>query len=302
MMVLADLSKRQALVMGVICTLASSLCMAIMSIAAKHLAMDISNDAILVSRFLVSLVIVMPFLLRHPRQLKCSRHHWGLLITRSSTGLFSIALFFYCMQFMPVADAVLLMSSAPIFVPLLVWAMTGIRTHGPVWIGIAVSVVGVAIVLRPQHGAFNWFSLIGLLSGFCAAIAMVILRRLSKEVSANTILFYYYVMGVLILAVFLPFGWRNPRPMDWWWMIAVGVFGMGYQWFLVIALKFTQIRIVAPLTLMGVVFSGILSAIILGQIPDVWFWIGSAVTAVGIIIVIDFTHRRSVVLGAQGED
>ena len=71
MMAVADMSRRQALVMGVICTLISSLCMAVMSIAAKRLAMDISNDAILVSRFLVSLVIVTPFLLRRPQQLKC---------------------------------------------------------------------------------------------------------------------------------------------------------------------------------------------------------------------------------------
>ena len=302
MMAVADMSRRQALVMGVICTLISSLCMAVMSIAAKRLAMDISNDAILVSRFLVSLVIVTPFLLRRPQQLKCSRRHWGLLITRSTTGLFSVALCFYCMQFMPVANAVLLMSSAPIFVPLLVWAMTGIKTQGPVWIGIAVSIVGVAIVLHPAHGAFDWFSLVGLLSGFCAAIAMVILRRLSKEVSANTLLFYYYVVGVVLLACFLPFGWHTPQPSDWWWMIAVGAFGMGYQWFLVIALKFTQIRIVAPLTLMGVVFSGLLSGVMLHQMPGLWFWIGAAVTAVGIIIVINFTHRRSVVLGGDSED
>ena len=297
-----SLSKRQALLMGVIFTLVSALCMAMMSVAAKHLATDISDDTILVSRFLVSLIIVMPFLLRRPQQLKCPRQHWALLITRSTTGLFSIALCFYCMRFMPVANAVLLMSSAPIFVPLLVWIMTGIKTHGPVWIGIAVSVVGVAIVLHPTHGTFNWFSIIGLLSGFFAAIAMVILRRLSKEVSANALLFYYYVVGLAILVVFLPHGWRNPQPADWWWMMAVGVFGMGYQWFLVTALKFTQIRIVAPLTLTGVVFSGMLSGIILHQVPGLWFWVGTVVTVVGIIIVINFTHRRSVVLGTDSED
>jgi len=302
MMAMGGLSKHQALVIGVICTLMSSLCMAVMSIAAKRLAVDISNDAILVSRFLVSLVIVTPFLLRRPEQLKCARRHWGLLITRSTTGLFSVALCFYCMRFIPVANAVLLISSAPIFVPLLVWVMTGIRTRGPVWIGIVVSIIGVGIVLHPKHGMFGGISLIGLLSGFCAAISMVISRRLSKEVSANQLLFYYYVVGLALLVIFLPFGWRNPQPADWVWMIVVGAFGMGYQWFLLVALKFNQIRIVAPLTLTSVVFSGILSGIMFHQMPGLWFWVGVLVTTIGIIIVIDFTHRRSIVLGVHGED
>jgi len=289
------MDKRGRVVVGVLLTLVSAFSVAAMGVCAKIVSKDISNDTILLARFLVSLIIVFPFLLTGGATIRIPRQYLPWLITRSTMGLFSIAACFYCMLSMPVANAVLLMNTAPIFVPLLVWFLTGIRTHGPVLIGILISVVGVAIVLHPGHGLLSWVSLVGVLSGFCAALAMVILRRLGKALPVNTMLLNYYIIGIIILAIFLPFGWRTPKPSDWVWMVGVGVFGFCYQWCMAKALQFTQIRVVAPVTLSSVLFGALLDWLVWGHVPDWQFWIGGITLVIGIVVVIDCTHRRSLV-------
>ena len=56
---------------------------------------------------------------------------------------------------MPLTNAILLTFSAPLWMPLIAWALFREKTTTATWIGAAVGFVGVVLVLEPRTPTFQ---------------------------------------------------------------------------------------------------------------------------------------------------
>lgn len=251
---------KQDIKLGVLMALMASLCNTFMSVFVKLIGHGQSMPSIVFSRFAIGFLVLLPWLLTEKNLLHVDNKTKVLL--RCITSIGAMVCVIYSLQFMPVANVLLLNNTFPLFLPLLTWIILGIRTPVKMLLGIAMGFIGVAFVLHPNAQTFNWHALIALLSGFLAAQAMLQIRLLTKNSSAKQILFYLFAVGTLVTALFVPFSFHMPTPQQMLLLFFVGLFGAGYQFFLTNALLFAKARIVSPIYFSCIVFAALLDWLI----------------------------------------
>lgn len=274
--------KEQHLPSAVLYILAATLCFACMGIFSKEVGDQVSIYTQLFCRFLINLLFLTPAIFTRFRYL-CTidtRRHLFLLIVRNFAGIASIGCTFYAIHKLTVTDAIVLNNTSALFVPLVVWIVLSVTTPLRVAMGSVIGFFGVLLVLGPTGEIFHPVSLIGLASGLLSAVALVMVREISKSISTERVLFHYVVMGTILFSCFLPFENGGPWPLQTWlFLLGLGFSGALYQVFLTHALSLSPVRILSSLSYMSIIFSAILEWFIWQKRLD---WIEMA----GIFLVI----------------
>ena len=245
-----------------------------MSLFGKLIGKEASTDTILFVRFAISLILLIPWLIKQPyAALKVE--HPKKLIWRSCFSLLSFACFFYSLRFISLTDAIVLNNTFPLFVPIVALVHSQIKTSRKVWIGIVVGFIGILLVLQPDTNVLHPYSFIALASGIFGAVAIVMIRYLTKSVSTLQILFYYFAINTLITALALPLGWQPLSPNIWMLLLGVGVFGALYQLFSTLCFAKSPVRLISPIMSIGIVSGGLVADFLLWhQSPNFWGFIG----------------------------
>jgi drug/metabolite transporter (DMT)-like permease len=100
------------------------------------------------------------------------------LWVRSVTGSVSMLLTFYALTHLPVATAVTLTNTFPLWVTLLAWPVLGQRPTPGVALALLSGIAGVCLIEQPQEGEFRQASAFALAAAFCTAVVMIGLHRL----------------------------------------------------------------------------------------------------------------------------
>ncbi len=261
-----------------------------MSLFGKIIGEDASTDTILFSRFLVSLILILPWVIKNPKEALLIVKP-TTLITRSAFTLLAFASFFWALKFIPLSNALLLNNTFPLFVPIVALCI-GFTTPPKVWVGILIGFIGVALVLKPETGFFHLPSIIALVSGILAAITIVIIRNLTKTTPVVQILFYNFLICSILTAIFLPFGWKSFGVNTFLLLLGVGIFGTAYQFFSTLAYAKAPVRITSSLMFLCIVFGIVADGLIWHKIPDAMTLTGMALVIVGGIVTIYFGQRE----------
>ena len=280
------------LALGIRYGLLSAFSLALMSFFVRLIGHHVPTGMILFFRFFFSFLILLPFCYLDSK-FSFRIHKSYLFFMRAIFGALAMLGFFLCIRSMPLANAILLLNSAPIYVPMIVFFTVGIKTTKMAWLGVFISLFGLIIILDPVGNAFFHFALLyGLMAGVGSAIATVILRFLSRHYhySASTILFYYLLFCTLACGVFLPFVWTAITLHELLLLGAVGIFGFLFQWFLAKSLQYTKIRLISPLLLSSVVFGALFAWLYWGEMLTWQMWVGTLTLTIGLIMVIRFVH------------
>jgi drug/metabolite transporter (DMT)-like permease len=250
-------TTRNNLPLGIAFIVAAFFCVAVMSTFGKA-ASGVPVAMISFFQSFISLVLFLPWVLRHGRRdLKTGQVK--LNIFRALSGLLSQVLYFQAVREMPLVDAVLLVNAAPLFIPLvaLVWSRTPISAA--VGISLAVGFIGVAMIIHPsKYLLVNPSALIALSAAVFSAIALVTVNKLSATDPADTILFYYFLIASLATAPFAVASWANPTPVEWGYLLGIGVFMALAQLLIILAYRHAAAGQIAPFNFSVVVFSGLI--------------------------------------------
>lgn len=276
---------------GVFFAILAALSFTLMSLFGKIIGDLASTDTIIFFRFFISLILLTPWIVKDPKAVLHIAKPMTI-ISRSLFTLLAFVCFFYALKFIPLSNALLLNNSFPLFVPIAVWLMAGHRTSYKVWSGIVLGFIGIALVLQPGSGFFQFASVIGLASGILAAIAIVIIRRLTKIAPVTQILFYNFLICSILTALFLPLGWQSFDRRTFLFLIAVGVFGAAYQLFSTLSYAKAPVRITSPLLFLCIPFGVIADWLFWHKIPDLFALIGMACVIAGGVITIYFGQKE----------
>jgi drug/metabolite transporter (DMT)-like permease len=207
--------------------------------------------------------------------------HLGLQLRRGLVGLIALATFFYAVAKLPMSVAVTLNYTSPLFLALVMPFWLGERPRPVEYLAVALGFVGVALLLRPWEGAGDMLAgLVGLFSGFMAALAYVHVRQLGKlnEPEWRTV-FWFAVVG--LVGAFLlssATGWHMPTIKQAPLLLAMGVFATFGQLAMTRAYRRGDTVVVASLAYSTVVFSSLLDVIIWDIKMPLAGWLGIAVT------------------------
>lgn len=217
-------------------------------------------------------------------------------LSRSVVGIAGMSLSFVALADLPLADWTAISFAMPIFATILAAALLGEKV-GPWRAGaIVAGFVGVLVIVGPklsfEHGGP---ALTMLVSTMCAAMVIVIIRRISATETGLSIAFYFMLASAIAGAITLPFAWKTPDAWGLTLLIASGVLGGLGQICNTFAYARAQPSLLGPFDYLGLVWAVALGAMLFHDWPDLTVWTG-AVVVVGSGLVIAWRERH---LGLQ---
>lgn len=258
---------------------------ALLGVCVKALsALGVSNPMMVFFRSFVSFCVLLPWLMHRSSGGFSTQRPGGHLI-RSAFGVCAVYCFFYGITHLPLAAAMLLTYSTPLFVPFIAWVWIHERPPMIVFPAALIGLVGVGFIVKPGSGFAVSAGLIGALSGLLAACAMVSIRRISDTEPATRIVFYFSAMASLISAVPLFWLWRTPTPPQWLLLILSGLCATWGQLALTKAYALAPAARVGPFIYFAVIFSALLSWLIWDETLDRGFVIGALLVIATCVMV-----------------
>lgn len=201
----------------------------------------------------------------------------GLYWLRAILGVITMLTWFWAMTVMPLAEAVSLSFSAPLFVTLgaviFLNEVVGLRR----WSATMVGFLGVIIILRPGINSINPAAIGVVASAVCMAGSILLIKVLSRSESPNAIVLYMVLMMAPLSLLPALAVWQWPSAQTWLWMVMLGGFGTIAHLLFTNALKVAEASAVMPFDFVRLPFTVVLGIWLFDQNIDLWTWAGAAV-------------------------
>lgn len=192
--------KHDDLPRGAVLMLAACLAFAAAGALVKQVSSTLPNEMVVFFRSLSGLLVLAPwFISQGPRYF--ATRHLGSHFLRAFTGLIAMYCYFYAIAHMPLAEAVLLNYTAPLFIPLIALFWLAEVFNPRLWWPILIGFAGIGLILKPGSSLLEPLAVIGLAAGVFSALSMVGIRRLTTTEPATRVVFYFGLFTTLASAV-----------------------------------------------------------------------------------------------------
>ncbi len=281
------LVHQEHVVRGMIAAMGAFFMFTVMNMFAKMLS---ANHSVIEIAFYRNLIACLPFLIMifafGRREILVIRTKPSLVGIRAVIGTLSLVTTFYAYKLMPMADATALLFTASLFIPVLgVFFLK--ETVGPYrWSAIAIGFIGVLIMSHPSGDVYTLGILVCLFAALLHAVLQIILRYLGRYESPETISFYFFVIGVFLTALPLPFIAVRPTMAEVPLLIGVGLSGAGAQWLLSIAFRNAKAAIVTVFNYSSIVWAALFGWMIWAEWPAPTVITGAVIVIASNILMI----------------
>ena len=212
----------------------------------------------------------------------------GAHLLRSVTLLLSYAFYYLAMAALPLADAVALFFSSPIFITL--FSIVFLKEWVPMdrWLAILSGGLGVVIMLRPGAGMVDPAALLSILAAVAYAACMLVTRKLGDTESGAVMAFHTMVVMLVFSGIlgalmgdgrfygeghasmrFFTRAWVMPTGSEFFLLIAIS-FGAAMGLFCITeAYRITRSSTVAPFEFSAMVPAVFWGFLIWGEVPGI---------------------------------
>jgi drug/metabolite transporter (DMT)-like permease len=247
--------------------LASAICFAVMGVFVKRGSVHFSSAELVFYRSIIGTVFMA--VLMTSSQTSFRTPHWPQHVTRGVLGCVGLILYFYTIAILPLALAVTLNHTAPLFFALIVAVRAPEEFHRFAAAAVAVGFAGVVVLLRPTLDLTQILGcLIGLVVGVLVAIGYLFIRRLGElgEPETRTV-FYYSAVCAATAGVWAALTGFNPVTLaNGWDLLGVGVSATLAQLALTRAYKSGKSILTTSLTYTNVLFATIFGTLLWGEV------------------------------------
>lgn len=205
----------------------------------------------------------------------------GAHLQRSVVGCCGMMIYFSAIAMIPLATAVTLAYTAPLFMALMLWLWYGERISASSALTLLTGFGGVVLLLQPTLGRDQWFGgLVGLGAGVFNMFAALNVRRVGRlgEPEWRTVYYFSAVSTLVGLAWTLMRGGFHPLDGHLLWLaLGMGGFGFVGQMGMTAAFKQGKALTVANLSYSTVVFASLFGIVVWREVLPLVAWIGVAV-------------------------
>lgn len=269
--------RRQRLIgIGLMC--ATTLVFSCLDATAKYLGTQMPTLEVVgvrcVTAFFIAFMFSNPF--TRPGLLRTGRPL--LQLWRSSMLLGSTLFNFMAFRYLQLDEAMAILFSAPFLIAILAGPMLGEWVGWRRWIAILVGFAGVLVVVRPGSSGVQWAALLSFGSAVCYGFYNITTRMLSRADSSETTLFYANLFGCLVMAPVLPFVWTMPPTwLDVVLMLAMGAFGAGGHFLLILAHRRAPASVLSPFIYIQIVWATMFGYLVFANVPSRWTIAGAGI-------------------------
>lgn len=229
--------------------LGSTVLFALMAVAIRLASHTLHAFEIAFFRNAFGLVAALPLLARHgPGFLRTTQLPRYAL--RCVIGVASMFCGFWAIAHLPLAQAVSLSYSTPIFVTVAAVLLLGEQVRARRWAAVIVGFIGVLVIVRPGSGDFSTGTLVALAAAVLSGIVAIQIKQLSATEPADRIVFYTTLLWVPLSLGPALLVWKWPQGWTWAWVAAAGLLGTGGHMLWTRALKLGDVSALTPISFM----------------------------------------------------
>ena len=268
--------------------IAASFLFACMGVCVKFAAEFFSTAEIVFYRSLIALLMMV--VLVRARAIPIATPHWRFQLWRSASGFVSLMLYFYALSMLPLATAVTLAYTSPLFLTLYLWWLKNERLRPAMFGALGLGFVGVVLLLRPTFHAEQLLGgLIGLGSGMMAGLAYYNVKELGErgEVEERTV-FYFSLLSAVASGVWMTlFDFHRINLPGGLLLLGVGGFGTLAQLAMTRAYNRGRTLMAASLAYSTVIFASLFGMLFWQETLSFGAWLAIAlIVASGVVATV----------------
>lgn len=270
--------------------LGSTMAFGLMAVAIRYATRYVPTQEVAFFRNAFGLLALLPMLLR-PGHAPLKTQQLPRYFVRSAIGLGSMLCAFWALGHLPLAQAVSLSYSTPLFVTIaaVLWLGETVRVRR--WAAVVVGFIGVLVIVRPGTAGFTAGSLVAVAAAVLSSLVAIQIKQLTRVDSADTVVLYTYVFWVPLSLVPALFVWVWPTGIAWLWLLATGVLGTVGQLLWTRALRLGEVSALTPISFLQLPLVTLFGWLLFNESVDRWTIIGA-----GIILAANayIAHREAV--------
>ena len=256
--------------------LGSTLFFGLMAVAIRLASETLHTFEIAFFRNFFGVIAALPLLVRHgPSLLKTD--HLSKYFVRCLVGIASMFCGFWAIGHLPLAQAVSLSYSTPLFVTIAAVWLLHEQVRARRWAAVVVGFVGVLVIVRPGTDAFSAGTLIALAAAVLSGLVSIQIKQLSRTEPADRI-----VLWTTLLWVPMSLGpaltvWEWPQGITWLWVAAAGLLGTSGHMLWTRALKLGDVSALTPISFMQLPIVAVFGYLLFDEALDRWTVLGAAI-------------------------
>ncbi len=283
---------------GALYMLLSELMFVLMGTQIRAVSDSMPNEMVVFFRNLIGIQILLPLLWQHGLVSLRTRRP-GLHLFRGLAGISAMYCFFYAIAHLPLANAMILKMSAPLFIPLIAWWWLKERLDWRIGGVVLLGFAGVWLILKPDLGQFaadQKVALIALAGGFFAALAKTTVKKLTGSENPMVIVFYFALTGLTVSAIPAAIAWKTPQGIEWLHLVAVGLLASIGQVLMTRAYSHAPASQISHYSYSSILYASAIGWWLWGEWMDGWAWLGAGLVALSGMLLI---RRRAVTLPGE---
>jgi drug/metabolite transporter (DMT)-like permease len=255
---------------------------ALMGVFVKLGARHFSSPELVFYRSLIGLLVIYG-IVRH-QGLSLSTPHRRLHVLRGLSGFFALMLFFYAISALPLATAITLNYTSPLFLALLLVIVLKERPQWWLIVALIIGFIGVALLLNPSFHAGQLVPrALGLGSGMLAGVAYLSVKQLGQADEPEwRVVFYFTLVSTvgaglwMLIHTFHAVTWET-LPI----LLGLGTTATLAQLAMTRAYRLGRTLVVGSLAYSTVVFASLFGILLWGEalLPTSWLAIALIVSS-----------------------
>ncbi len=229
------------------------------------------------------------------QRVSVTTQYWRAHLWRGISGSVALGLFFYCITVLPLATAVTLNYTAPLFLTVFTMIVYKDKFHLPMTVAIALGFCGVVLLLHPTMARDQLLpGLLGLISGFLAGVAYVNVKQLGMlgEPATRTV-FYFSLTASVGSGAWMLFDTVHAiTPRGFAILLSMGCTATLAQIAMTHAYRVGKTLVVGSLAYSTIVFASLFGMLIWKEVLPLSSWLGMAFIIAGGVLSLRLSPKH----------
>lgn len=239
--------------------------------------------------------LLMIYAVIHQQGLSLSTHHLKQHLWRGVSGTIALMLYFYCITVLPLATAVTLNYTAPLYLSILTILAFKEHFRPALSSAILLGFCGAILLLHPTLAQNQLVpGLIGLISGLLAGIAYLNVKQLGLSGEPEwRVVFYFSLIAAITSGVGMLFGTVHSITMPGLFiLLGLGSTATLAQLAMTRAYRTGKTLVAGSLSYSTVIFASIFGMILWGEALPLMGWIGMGLIIAGGVLSLKLAPKH----------
>ena len=205
--------------------------------------------------------------------------------------VFNIVVFPLCLPHMPLADAIILAYTSPIWVVALAPLLIGEKTCWQQWGAVLIGFAGACLVIKPTGAGIHWSVFLALTVACMVGLRDIVTRRIASRESALSIVAYTNFFSIVVGLLSLPLGWLAISAFQFGQLALSGLFFSLAQIMMVHAFRLVDATVMSTFKYSAILFAAAFGYVFWGEALDMFVWIGAALITLSGVVIVHYRHK-----------